>query len=73
MKKILLSFIIYNLALNISFAQEQLAYHWYFGYYAGIDFSSGTAVVDYGQMITDEGCCAISDKSGNLLFYSKVL
>lgn len=47
------------------------AWHWYFGNGAGLDFSSGEAVVDMnGQLHTDEGCAAISDIDGNLLFYT---
>jgi hypothetical protein len=45
--------------------------HWYFGNGAGIDFSSGEAVVDTtGRLHTLEGCSTISDTSGNLLFYT---
>src|SRR5690606_27216537 len=51
-------------------AQMQTA-HWYFGKYAGLDFSSGSAVmVTDGQINTKEGCTSISDEYGNLLFYT---
>lgn len=55
-----------------NFAEAQLeSAHWYFGEYAGLDFSSGTAVTDYaGAMSTGEGCATISDYNGNLLFYT---
>jgi hypothetical protein len=44
---------------------------WYFGDSAGIDFNSGSpVVVNNGQLDTEEGCSAISDSSGNLLFYT---
>ncbi|MDO5510847.1 MAG: T9SS type B sorting domain-containing protein [Weeksellaceae bacterium] len=44
---------------------------WYFGHYAGIDFSSGEAVAVYdGQLSTGEGCASIADSEGNLLFYT---
>ena len=47
--------------------------HWYFGPYgAGIDFSSGTPVADLAgaTMQSYEGCTAMSDQAGNLLFYT---
>ncbi|MCD2260797.1 T9SS type B sorting domain-containing protein [Psychroserpens sp. XSD401] len=52
------------------FAQNE-ANNWYFGIQAGITFNTGspTALTD-GALITTEGCSAISDSSGNLLFYS---
>jgi gliding motility-associated-like protein len=44
---------------------------WYFGQNAGLDFNSGNPVVLLdGQLDTDEGCSAISDTLGNLLFYT---
>jgi hypothetical protein len=46
-------------------------WHWYFGFNAGIDFSSGSAVaVTDGALHNYEGCATISDKDGNLLFYT---
>jgi len=44
---------------------------WYFGENAGLDFNSGipTALTN-GALNTREGCAAISDKNGNLLFYT---
>ena len=41
---------------------------WHFGYNAGIDFNSGTAVAIAGYINTYEGCAAISSSSGTLLF-----
>ncbi len=47
------------------------AWHWYFGWNAGLDFSSGTMQEDInGQVYIDEGACSISDTAGNLLFYA---
>ncbi|MDI1234260.1 MAG: hypothetical protein PSX81_08260 [bacterium] len=44
---------------------------WYFGYNAGIDFNSGTGVaLTNGNMTSIDGCSAIADSLGNLLFYS---
>lgn len=44
---------------------------WYFGENAGLDFNGGAPVtlID-GQVRTQEGCAAISDFNGNLLFYT---
>jgi PKD repeat protein len=45
--------------------------NWYFGGGAGISFQNGApvALLD-GQMFTNEGCAAISDNNGQLLFYT---
>ena len=44
---------------------------WYFGDYAGLDFNSGAPIaITNGAMSTDEGCAAISDDTGHILFYS---
>lgn len=53
-----------------SFAQKEAAI-WYFGGHAGLDFNSGSpvALID-GELDTAEGCASISDKNGNLLFYT---
>ena len=49
-------------------------YNWYFGENAGIDFnpikSGGTAQAISGSVNTMEGVSTMSDKEGNLLFYS---
>ena len=59
------------ICFNVSTYSQQEAYHWYFGNYAGVDFSSGTAVaVSNGALSTDEGCSSVSDAAGNLLFYT---
>lgn len=45
--------------------------NWYFGFRAGLNFSSGTPEVIYdGALSTAEGCATISDPDGNLLFYT---
>jgi hypothetical protein len=52
------------------FAQKETQ-HWYFGTLAGLDFTSGSPVaVSNGMINTTEGCAAISNASGNLLFYT---
>ena len=54
----------------LGYAQKE-ANHWYFGHLAGLDFSSGSPVpATNGNLITEEGCATISDRDGNLLFYT---
>lgn len=53
-----------------SYAQKE-ASNWYFGFKAGVSFSSGSPVaLPTGPMTADEGCATISDANGNLLFYT---
>lgn len=69
MKKILLAFTISFLSIS-NYGQLESA-HWYFGVYAGLDFTSGSPQVVYdGALETGEGCASISDDNGNLLFYT---
>ncbi|MFK7809000.1 MAG: gliding motility-associated C-terminal domain-containing protein [Saprospiraceae bacterium] len=52
-------------------AQKAQALHWYFGDHYGLDFSNGAPVADYeSSMYTYEACVTMSDKNGNLLFYT---
>ncbi|HIO68610.1 MAG TPA: hypothetical protein EYN41_09775 [Flavobacteriales bacterium] len=44
---------------------------WYFGNGAGLDFNSGNPMaLNNGSLYTTEGCATMSDKAGNLLFYT---
>lgn len=44
---------------------------WYFGYNAGLDFSSGSPVaLTNGQLNASEGAATVSDAAGSLLFYT---
>lgn len=44
---------------------------WYFGEFAGIDFTNGSsAITDDNLMFSEEGCATISDVNGVLLFYT---
>ncbi len=48
--------------------------NWYFGRFAGISFEQSPPVpINMSQMITEEGCASISDRNGNLLFYTNGL
>ncbi|MFI5218563.1 MAG: hypothetical protein ACHQNT_03660 [Bacteroidia bacterium] len=66
-----IKFIALLLILSVAKSFSQQANHWFFGNHASLDFSSGTPVaVSGGALITQEGCAAISDATGNLLFYT---
>jgi len=67
----------YNLSLTIllifiycfSFSQKEGLY-WYFGRHAGLGFHNGYPEAMTGSIVTSEGCATISDKDGNLQFYT---
>ncbi len=55
----------------ISVTAQQEAANWFFGVNAGLNFNTGIPVIlDNGQVNTLEGCSAISDANGALLFYT---
>lgn len=61
--------IAFLLSVN-GYAQKE-ANTWYFGNYAGLDFSGGAPVaLTNGKLRTNEGCATICDKRGDLLFYT---
>lgn len=52
------------------FGQNEAA-NWYFGFNAGVAFGqTSTRTLYDGKMLSEEGSAVISDRSGNLLFYS---
>jgi gliding motility-associated-like protein len=58
------------LSYNISFAQKE-SNIWYFGYDAGITFSTTPpTILTDGKMNAMQGCATICDSNGNLLFYT---
>ncbi|MBK9729934.1 MAG: T9SS type A sorting domain-containing protein [Chitinophagaceae bacterium] len=65
-------FILFTCSIAISFQlSAQQADNWYFGIFAGLNFSASTpAVLTDGKVNTPEGCSSISDTSGALLFYT---
>ena len=70
MKKLLLAFLFCIYGFNESLAQSEAAL-WYFGKHAGIKFTKdGPLVLNESALSTEEGCATISDKDGNLLFYT---
>lgn len=58
------------LSINIS-GKAQQGNNWYFGDHAGLSFdSSPPSALTNGQLNTREGCASISDRNGNILFYT---
>lgn len=56
---------------GVSPLSAQQGNNWYFGDSAGINFNSGAPVaLTNGAIETHEGCAAISDLNGDLLFYT---
>jgi gliding motility-associated-like protein len=70
MMRISVTFIFLFISYGITIAQLEGS-NWYFGNYAGVEFSSGNPLPVFdGQLTTSEGCASVSDKTGNLLFYT---
>ncbi len=60
---------VYTMAF--SQVERQIANHWYFGNQYGINFSEGVPQIDDNSaMFTYESSTTVSDKGGNLLFYT---
>ncbi|MEW4924250.1 T9SS type B sorting domain-containing protein [Algibacter sp. 2305UL17-15] len=56
--------------LQITYSQNE-ANVWYFGFGAGLDFSTGSPIaITDGQLYTREGCASISNNCGNIIFYT---
>ncbi|MEM6719667.1 MAG: T9SS type B sorting domain-containing protein [Bacteroidota bacterium] len=67
-KQLLLFIVCFNMFCVFSQQQTNI---WYFGNNAGLDFTNGPPVaLNDGQLVTEEGCAAISDLNGDLLFYT---
>ncbi len=65
------TFLLLTLSLFSQPGNTKRTWHWYFGDYAGLDFSSGQPVEDtLGQMTIYCGCATISDTAGNLQMYT---
>ena len=57
--------------ISLSTTAQQQNWNWYFGNNAAINFSTGSPVAINGSaMTTNEACAAISDNTGQLLFYT---
>lgn len=68
--KVILSIII-ALTASVKLYSQNFNNNWYFGDNAGITFNTiPPSAITNGQISTQEGCAAISDNNGNLLFYT---
>ena len=55
---------------QVFYAQNETN-NWYFGGYSSLNFNNGQMSIQYGSsMTTPAGCSSISDKDGNLMFYT---
>jgi Secretion system C-terminal sorting domain len=72
MKSIYITLITSSLIIGSSFAQQAKAWNnWHFGWFASMQFTSGSPVGTTGSvMISEEGSASYSDENGNLLFYT---
>lgn len=67
--KIRFSLLFLLICININAQRE--ADNWYFGNKAGINFKNPkTEILNDGELTTPAGCSSISDRNGNLLFYT---
>lgn len=67
--KACLLFCVLILCMGSVYSQQEIN-NWFFGYNAGLNFSSGAPVATPGNLRGWEGCSAMSDRNGNLLFYT---
>jgi hypothetical protein len=68
-------FVISFFLLFNSLYSHKRTYNWHFGHYAGITFNRSDTCIDPpcilgSKIYTRENCASMSDKSGNLLFYT---
>lgn len=69
MKACMLFLIMKMCVMQVTYAQQEIN-NWFFGYNGGLNFSSGVPVTTPGSLRSWEGCSAISDRNGGLLFYT---
>jgi gliding motility-associated-like protein len=70
MKSYSLTFLFFLFLLKGLGQNIQEISHWYFNRNMGIDFSHGIPVEEHGRIAFTEASSSISDKNGNLLFYT---
>lgn len=69
--KFIISTVLLFLSFSVELNAQREANNWYFGANAGLSFTNGSPVAQpNGQLVTDEGCAAISNGAGDLLFYT---
>ena len=70
MKNYILFFLLVFIINETLYSQNE-GNNWYFGAYAGLSFNTDPPTpLTNGQLATGEGCAAVSDLNGNLLFYT---
>lgn len=68
--KYYLLFIFLSIFSQAFYAQNETN-NWYFGGYSSLDFNNGQINIQYdSNMTTPAGCSSISDRDGNLMFYT---
>jgi len=69
MKNLLITIILFVFSFSLTAQKE--ANYWFFGEFAGLDFSNGSPVaITNGALSTMEGCSSISSPTGTLQFYT---
>ncbi len=61
--------ILFIFVFALSYGQKETA-NWFFGEFAGLNFSTKNPLPLVGKLATREGCAAISNDKGALLFYT---
>ncbi|HOB27707.1 MAG TPA: hypothetical protein PKJ07_06165, partial [Bacteroidales bacterium] len=70
MKNYILFFLLVFIINETLYSQNE-GNNWYFGENAGLSFNTAPPTpLTNGQLDTYEGCATVSDKNGNLLFYT---
>ena len=71
MKTYLKFYIIFILFSSVNLFSQRETENWYFGNYASLNFSDNILnITNNSNAIAPKGCSSISDKEGNLLFYT---
>lgn len=73
MKKNLCLFFLFNFIASYCLFAQKVNNIWAFGDKAGIDFNGATPVATTNNMASEGGCASVSDRTGNLLFYTSGL
>ncbi len=71
-KRVFIVIIFFLFINNVNLSAQNHTNHWYFGEKAGLlfDLQNDPQVLTDGAMIASNACATISDKDGNLLFYT---
>lgn len=68
--KFILNIIVFFFLIKVSYGQRETE-NWYFGNFSSVSFKDNILKITNNSRLTaDKGCSSISDKEGNLLFYT---